>query len=208
MSRTSRIRIDARLRTALTSGHGSMSVGGTLSAGSAGLSGESVGLAAGASMLSAGASALSGGMPALSMAQQRATLAEVVCATLDRGDWTVTVVDASEPDGYVGIEATRGSEHLLAAVGADELITDQAGSHDCAATVESIVSGLREAGAAVSVTDDVPHDGSGGSLYAIAGAPSRAHAIAATLRRPGSPGKTAARRRSGPDQLRSTAGNG
>lgn len=208
MSRTNRIRVDARLRAELKSRHGSLSAGGTLSAGSTVLSPQGAGLAGGMSMLSAGASALPGDMPALSMTQQRATLAEVVRATLDGEDWTVTVEDASQPDGYVGIEATRGSEHLLAAVGADELITDQAGAHDCAGTLESIVSGLRAAGVAASVTDDAPHDGSGGSLYAIASGPNRAHAIATTLRRPAPQGKPAARRRSGPDQLRSTSGNG
>ena len=97
------------------------------------------------------------------------------------------MIDGGAADRYTGIEATRGTEHLLAAVGAEELIADQAGAHDCAATVQVIADGLRAVGATATVTDDVPHDGQGGTLYAIEGGPSRAHAIAATLRRAAAP---------------------
>ncbi len=137
----------------------------------------------------------------LQLIEQRALIAETTRNALVGEGWTVTVIEGGGADRYTGIEATRGTEHLLAAVGADELIADQAGAHDCAATVEMIANGLRAIGATPMVTDDVPHDGQGGSLYAIAGGPSRAHAIAATLRKTSVPAR---RRRARPSTLRTT----
>ena len=115
------------------------------------------------------------------------------------------MIDGGAADRYTGIEATRGTEHLLAAVGAEELIADQAGAHDCAATVQVIANGLRAVGATATVTDDVPHNGQGGTLYAIEGGPSRAHAITATLRRAAAPAP--GRRRAAPPTLRTTTGD-
>jgi hypothetical protein len=131
--------------------------------------------------------------------QQRTLITEATRAALASEGWTVTVVDGGAADRYTGIEATRGTEHLVAAVGADDLIADQAGAHDCAATVEAITAGLEAIGATAALVDDVPHDGQGGSLYALDGGPTKAHAIAATLRR-----KPAASRRhgEGPSPLR------
>lgn len=115
--------------------------------------------------------------------QQRTRITTAVTATLKREGWLVTVVDGGEPDRYTGIEATRETEHLVAAAGAGELIADQAGAHDCSATVQALAASLQEAGLAVEVTDDVPHDGSGGSLYSLPGGPTRADAVKASLRR-------------------------
>ena len=131
--------------------------------------------------------------------QQRTLITETTRAALASEGWTVTVVDGGGADRYTGIEATRGTEHLVAAVGADDLIADQAGAHDCAATVEAITAGLEAIGATATVVGDVPHDGQGGSLYALDGGPTKAHAIAATMRR-----KAAASRRrgGGPSPLR------
>jgi hypothetical protein len=114
--------------------------------------------------------------------EQRTRIATAVATALTGQDWTVTVVDGGSPDRYTGIEATRGTEHFVAAVGAGELIADQAGAHDCDATVEAVTESLKQIGTTAQVVQDVPHDGSGGSLYAISGGPTRAHAIQASLR--------------------------
>jgi hypothetical protein len=114
--------------------------------------------------------------------EQRTRITTAVATALTGQDWTVTVVDGGSPDRYTGIEATRGTEHFVAAVGAGELIADQAGAHDCDATVEAVAESLQQIGTTVQVVQDVPHDGSGGSLYAISGGPTRAHAIQASLR--------------------------
>jgi len=129
--------------------------------------------------------------------EQRTRIATAVATALKGQDWTVTVVDGGSPDRYTGIEATRGTEHFVAAVGAGELIADQAGAHDCDATVDAVAESLRQIGTTVQVIQDVPHDGSGGSLYAISGGPTRAHAIQASLRAR-LPGRAAPRSRSTP----------
>ena len=184
MSRTNRatVTVNAELRRKLVGRQAAMEAAGT-------------GLGAGGALSAGGA---------LAPAERRAVLTAAATAVLaDRG-WTVTVVHG-DTDHYTGIEASRGDEHLLAAVGADDLITDQAGAHDCAATLDAILSGLRADGAEVKVTSEVAHDGRGGSLYAVAGGPTRAHAIAATLRQGAVAGRPAGRRR-GPDRLRNTNG--
>jgi hypothetical protein len=163
--------------------------------------------AAGTALAAAGRGLGAGG--ALAPVEQRGVLAEATRATLVAHGWTVTVADG-DADHYTGVEATRGDEHLLAAVGADDLITDQAGAHDCGATLDAILSGLRADGADVTVTEDVTHDGRGGSLYSVAGGPNRAHTIASTLRqtprRNAAPGQREARR-AGPERLRNSAGD-
>jgi hypothetical protein len=175
MSRTTRMQVvNLRLQHALTHGQGTMTE----------------------------AAASEGAAVQLAI-EQRALIAEATRNVLISEGWTVTMIDGGAADRYTGIEATRGTEHLLAAVGADELIADQAGAHDCAATVEMIAGGLRAIGATPTVTDDVSHDGQGGTLYAIQGGPTRAHAIAAALRRPAAQG----RRRATPSTLRTSIGN-
>jgi hypothetical protein len=124
--------------------------------------------------------------------EQRSRIATAVATVLRNQDWTVTVVDGGAPDRYTGIEATRGTEHFVAAAGAGELIADQAGAHDCDATVGAVAASLEQIGATVTVVQDVPHDGHGGSLYAISGGPTRAHAVQASLRMP--PARAVARR--------------
>jgi len=176
MSRTTRMRVlNLNLQHALTHGQGVL-------AEAAGMDGEA----------------------ALLAIEQRTLIAEATSNALISEGWTVTMIDGGAADRYTGIEATRGTEHLLAAVGAGELIADQAGAHDCAATVQVIANGLRAIGATAAVTDDVPHDGQGGTLYAVNGGPTRAHAIAATLRRTA---PAAGRRRSAPAALRTTTGD-
>ena len=76
----------------------------------------------------------------------------------------VTVVDGGDADHSTRVEANRGDRHLLAA------------------TLNAVLVGLRTSGVEVTVTDDVAHDVRSASLYAIASGPTRAHAIAATLR--------------------------
>jgi len=200
MSRTTRIRVlNLNLYQVLTHGQGSMQGSGR-SLGTQGAMAPQGAMTAGSAMR---------GTPAMSAAdqqaiQQRAVLAETTRAALATEGWTVTVVDGDGADSYTGIEATRGTEHLVAAVGANDLIADQAGAHDCAATVEAITAGLRAIGATATVTDDVAHDGNGGSLYAVPGGPTKAHAIASSLRRPpAGPG----RHRQGPTTLRTSAGD-
>jgi len=205
MSRTNRatVTVNAELRQTMISRQGAMgAAAATLDGASAGLGSDSAGLAA----VGGGAYAV-GGAPssaddALASTQCRAVLVEATRAVLAADGWTVTVVDG-DPGHYTGIEATRGDEHLLAAVGAGDLITDQAGAHDCAGTVDAILSGLQAAGAEVTVTNDVAHDGRGGSLYTVSGGPTRAHAIASTLRQTTSdePARQARRR---PQQLRNS----
>jgi hypothetical protein len=114
--------------------------------------------------------------------EQRSRIATAVASTLRDQNWIVTVVEGGAADRYTGIEATRGTEHLIAAAGAGELIADQAGAHDCAATMEAVAASLRQIGSTVTVTQDVPHDGCGGSLYSISGGPTHAHAVQASLR--------------------------
>jgi hypothetical protein len=177
MSRTTRMRVlNLTLHHALTHGQGVMAEAATLD-----------------------------GRAARQAIEQRTLIAETTRNALASEGWTVTMIDGGAADRYTGIEATRGTEHLLAAVGADELIADQAGAHDCAATVEVIAGGLRAIGATPTVTDDVPHDGQGGTLYAIQGGPTQAHAIAATLRRAVAPAP--GRRRAAPSVLRTTTGD-
>lgn len=209
MSRTNRatVTVNAALRQALISGQASMGAAGAT------LGTVGTGLGAGGAMAGglAGSGAMNAAVGTLAPGERRAVLAEAATATLVAQGWTVTVAEG-DADHYTGIEATRGDEHLLAAVGADDLITDQAGAHDCAATMEAVFAGLRERGADVTVTDDVEHDGSGGSLYTVTGAgPTRAHAIAATLRqapRPAAgPGKPAGRHRQRPERLRNANGD-
>jgi hypothetical protein len=157
----------------------------------------------------AGSTAMTGttamaGTAAMQAIEHRALIADATRSALIGEGWTVTMVDGGAADRYTGIEATRGTEHLVAAVGADEVIADQAGAHDCAATVEVIAGSLRAIGATPTLTDDVPHDGQGGTLYAVRGGPTRAHAIAATLRRAAAP---APARRTAPPTLRTTTGD-
>lgn len=137
--------------------------------------------------------------------EQRGLIASTVVNTLKAENWTVTVVDGGSPDRYTGIEATRGTEHLIAAVGPGELIADQAGAHDCGATVDTLTDGLREVGCAVTVCDDVPHDNSGGTLFALPARPTRAHAVQASLRPEVSRTGTG-KRRTAPPSVRLTAG--
>jgi hypothetical protein len=158
-------------------------------------------LGASGSALTAGAGGLGAGT--LAPAECRAVLTAGASTVLAAEGWMVTVVEG-DADHYTGIEATRGDEHLLAAVGTDDLITDQTGAHDCAATLDAILSGLQAEGAEVAVTNDVPHDGRGGSLYAIDGGPTRAHAIASTLRL--RPAVRSAGRHRGAEQMRNSAG--
>jgi hypothetical protein len=176
MSRITRMRVSLNLQRALTQGQAAM-------AGSAAMAGTA----------------------AMQAIEQRTLIAEATRSALVGEGWTVIMVDGGTADQYTGIEATRGTEHLLAAVGADELIADQAGAHDCAATVEVIAGSLRAIGATPTLTDDVPHDGQGGTLYAVRGGPTRAHAIAATLRLAAAPAP--ARRRAAPPTLRTTTGD-
>jgi hypothetical protein len=137
--------------------------------------------------------------------QQRSLVASTVVNTLRAESWTVTVVEGDSPDRYTGIEATRGTEHLIAAVGPGELLADQAGAHDCGATVDTLAAGLREVGWDITVTDDVPHDGTGGTLYALPGGPTKAHAVQASLRHDAGMRGTA-KRRAAPSAIRTTAG--
>lgn len=110
--------------------------------------------------------------------EQRHLIASTLVNTLKAENWTVTVIDGGPPDRYTGIEATRGTEHLIAAVGPGELIADHAGAHDGSAIVDCLTQGLREVGCAVAVDDD-GHDG---TLFSLRGGPTRAHAIQASLR--------------------------
>jgi hypothetical protein len=188
MSRTTRIRVlNLALQHTLIHGH-TMLQGTDGALGAHGAMTASLAMNTGAVM--------SGMSPADQVViQQRTLIAETTRATLASEGWTVTVVDGGDADRYTGIEATRGTEHLVAAIGADDLIADQAGAHDCSATVDTITAGLTAIGATTTVVDDDPHDGQGGSLYALDGGPTKAHAIAATLRR-----KTATSRRHGEGQ--------
>ena len=200
MSRTTRIRVlNLTLHHELTHGQEPLQGSGrTLGAQGA--------MTAQAAMTARGAMNTAAAMSAADQQaiQQRTLIAETTQAALASQGWTVTMVDGDGADRYTGIEATRGTEHLVAAVGADDLIADQAGAHDCTATVEAITSALGAIGATATVTDDVPHDGQGGSLYTVPGGPTKAHAIARTLRRPpAAPG----RHREGPTTLRASAGD-
>jgi len=114
--------------------------------------------------------------------EQRRLIAATVANTLEAEDWTVTVVQGGPPGRYSGIEATRACEHLIVAVGPGELIVDQSEARDCGATVDMIISGLREIGWTTVVADDPPHHGPAGSLYVLPGGPTRAHAVQAALR--------------------------
>src|SRR5260370_13102833 len=114
--------------------------------------------------------------------EQRGLLASTIVNTLMADNWTVTVVDGGDPDRYTGIEATRGTEHLIAAVGPDELTVDQVGAHDCGGTVDVLVEGLLEIGCALMIADDTPHKGSGGPVYALEGGPTLAHATPLSVR--------------------------
>lgn len=200
MSRTTRIRVlNLTLHHTLTHGQESLQ-------GSGRILGPQHAITASAAMTAHGAMNTAAAMSAADQQaiQQRTLIAETTRAALASQGWTVTVVDGDGADRYTGIEATRGTEHLVAAVGADDLIADQAGAHDCAATVEAITAGFRAIGATATVVDDVPHAGQGGSLYAVPGGPTKAHAIARTLRRASAaPG----RHREGRTTLPASAGN-
>jgi hypothetical protein len=115
--------------------------------------------------------------------EQRTIIASTVRSTLEESGWTVHAVPGVEADQYTGIEATRGSEHFVAGVVANEVIADQAGAHDCRETVSMLAAALQVVGSNVAVVDDVEHDGTGGALYALEGGPTLAHAIQASLRR-------------------------
>lgn len=114
--------------------------------------------------------------------EQRHLIASTVVNTLRAEEWTVTVIDCGAPDRYTGIEATRGTENLVAAVGPGELLADLAGSHDRGAVVDSLIQGLREVGCAVTVDDDMPDDGGGGTLFSLPGGPALAHRIQPGIR--------------------------
>lgn len=139
--------------------------------------------------------------------EQRHLIASTLVNALKAENWTVTVIDGGAPDRYTGIEATRGTEHLVAAVGPGELIADHAGAHDGSAIVDCLTQGLREVGCAVSVDDDSggPDDGQGGTLFSLRGAPTRAHAIQASLRHEVSRTEPA-KRRTAPPGIRLIAG--
>jgi hypothetical protein len=206
MSRTTRVRVlNLDLHRTLTHGQGVLQgTGRILGAQRAMDAGAVMNAGAAVSAMSARAAVSSMGAADLLAIQQRTLIAETTRAALAEQGWTVTVVDGGDADRYTGIEATRGTEHLVAAVGADDLIADQAGAHDCAATVDAITAGLEAIGATATVVDDVPHDGQGGSLYALDGGPTKAHAIAATLRRKA----TASQRHGeGPAPLRAIIGD-
>jgi len=129
--------------------------------------------------------------------EQRHLIASTVVNTLKTENWTVTFIDGGAPDRYTGIEATRDTEHLIAAVGPGELIAEHAGAHDRGAVVDSLVQGLCEVGCDVAVDDDVPADGLGGTLFSLRGGPTRAHAIQASLAHEAS-GTEPAKRRTAP----------
>ena len=152
MSRTTRIRVlNLTLHHELTHGQEPLQGSGrTLGAQGA--------MTAQAAMTARGAMNTAAAMSAADQQaiQQRTLIAETTQAALASQGWTVTMVDGDGADRYTGIEATRGTEHLVAAVGADDLIADQAGAHDCTATVEAITSALGAIGATATVTDDVP----------------------------------------------------
>lgn len=130
----------------------------------------------------------------IAVVEQRERIATVLDSTLRAAGWTVTVVPGREPQSFTGLEATRGDEHLLAALGAGEVITDQCGAVDCVATVSEIKEALREIGCELRLENDVVHDGGGGPLYGLHGGPSRAHAIEAQLK------PSRSRSRSGPSR--------
>lgn len=209
MSRTSRatVIVNAALRQALINGQASMgAIGAAMATGNA-MGTSATGLSAVRPMTAIGPMAAAGGT--LAPVERRAVLAATTKAKLVAQGWTVTMVDG-DADHYTGIEATLGDEHLLAAVGADDLITDQAGAHDCGATLDAILSGLRADGAEVTIIDDVAHDGRGGSLYSVVGGPTRAHAIAVTLRQKSQSEAASVKRREShrrdPGPLRNTTG--
>ena len=136
---------------------------------------------------------------------QRTEITTAVTAALEGQGWTVTVVHGGDPDRYTGIEATRDTEHFVAGAAAGELIADQAGAHDCDATVEAITASLSKIGMA-TITQDVPHGPAGGTLYALAGGPTRAHAVQASLRRDTPWAKSRQRQRTTPAAIRHVAG--
>ncbi len=182
MSRTTRIRVlNLTLHHELTHGQEPLQGSGrTLGAQGA--------MTAQAAMTARGAMNTAAAMSAADQQaiQQRTLIAETTQAALASQGWTVTVVDGDGADRYTGIEATRGTEHLVAAVGADDLIADQAWrAPDCTATVEAITSALRAIGATATVTDDVPR------TTGRAGASTRCRA--APPRRTRSPGRCAGR---------------
>lgn len=228
MSRTTRIRLDLGLLRELTREQAVMAVNtsslhATAEALKAGAplipaqftevtaAGDALGVptpfSASRSMTAAGRARLATAVSTLADSaaiQQRGQITAAVTSTLGAKGWTVTVVDGGDPDRYTGIEATRGSEHLVAAAGPRELIADQAGTHDCAATADALATSLRELGCVISITNDVPHDGTGGALYALPGGPTRAHAVQASLRAPTQPSTSP--RRITPAPARLTAG--
>jgi hypothetical protein len=115
---------------------------------------------------------------------QRDLLTAAVVTTLQAENWTVTVVAGSAPDRFTGIEASCGTGHLVVAVGAAELLADQACAHGSSAVIDLLVEGLREVGWAAAVDDSSPCDQCRVSLYALSGEPTRAHAVETSLRWP------------------------
>jgi hypothetical protein len=116
-------------------------------------------------------------------ARQRDLLASTVVNGLRANDWTVLVVEGGAPDRYTGIEASRGAERLIAAVGPGELIADHAtASGSTTTTASTLTTGLQEAGLAIVVTDEAPREGPSGTLFTLPGGPTPAHAVQSCLR--------------------------
>jgi hypothetical protein len=113
---------------------------------------------------------------------QRDMVTAAVVTTLQAENWTVTVVAGSAPDRCTGIEASCGTGHVVVAVGAAELLADQAGPDDHRSVTDLLVQGLREVGWIAAVEDGIPPDRPYGSLYNLPGQPTRAHAVQASLR--------------------------
>jgi hypothetical protein len=204
MSRSTRVRlVDARLQLALTGQHALMAVdchvlwgiaelvslGRTLSASQQSLVSASAQVLADDGVLPltpvptllADPSALRELADAAAVEQrQRVTVA--LEAALADDAWLVTVVPGRSPDRFTGLEATRGDEHLVAALGAGEVVIDQSGAVDCLRTVAKLTEALATLGCHVRVDDDVEHDGRGGPLYGLPGGPTRAHAVESALR--------------------------
>jgi hypothetical protein len=120
---------------------------------------------------------------------QRDLVTAAVVTTLQSENWTVTVVEGSAPDRFTGIEASCGTGHVVVAVGAAELLADQASARDHHSVIDLLVEGLREVGWAAAVDDGSPCDRCHVSLYALPGAPTRAHAVQESLRRPAAGGR-------------------
>jgi hypothetical protein len=205
MSRTTRVRlVDAQLQAALTGQHALMAVDCRVLSGIAQLVSSGCTLSASEqSLVSASAHVLAddGVLPLSQLptlladpvalreladaaaVEQRQRVTVALETALADDAWLVTVVPGRTPDHFTGLEATRGDEHLVAALGAGEVVIDQSGAVDCLGTVAKLTAALAAIGCHVRVDDDVVHDGRGGPLYGLAGGPTRAHAVEAVLRR-------------------------